>query len=54
MFPAYPKRTGRPDWLAREADQEIDIDQKYQVLEKWSQFLAASERHPRIHPKEYG
>ena len=24
-----PRATGRSDWLAREADQEIDLDEKY-------------------------
>jgi hypothetical protein len=42
LFPAYPQAIGGRDWLAREAYQEIDIDQKYPILEKWSQLLAAS------------
>ena len=49
-----PRQLAARDWLAREAYQEIDIDQKYPILEKWSQLLAAAGRCPRLYFTKYG
>ena len=50
-----PRAIGGSDWLAGEADQEIDIDQRVSDFSRsGSQLLAAAGRCPRLYFTKYG